>query len=212
MGFFSLTWGIWSIGINFCSEFPRSIYSLSKDIGNPNYSLLGLFQTSTLGLGDLVFKGPLSFHGLPQKSSVGISEEDIWIWSQEAHPRCLFQECRFRLEISIARWNWELSVRTLWISGTCSSNRIGWSWPPNVSWYFLGIYYLKNFWWSNRFHRLIWEKLKWQNYTFFFSSISSFELYSFIDVMSSVLIAVIKMPSLSHINCQIKMTQPWPNG
>lgn len=90
MGSFSLIWGIWSVGINFCSEFPRSIYILSKDIGTPNYYLLGLFQTSAFGLGDLVFKVPLSFHGLPQKSSVGISEEDICIGHRKLTPDAFF--------------------------------------------------------------------------------------------------------------------------
>lgn len=159
---------------------------------------------------------PLSFHGLPQKSRVDISEEDIRILSQEAHPRCLFNNAFLYLKHLLS------SRIGIWVSGLPEflvhvnqivSSDVG----LLIVLVFLGIYcfsfHQKKFWWNYRFHRLIlWGKLKCQNHTFFFSSISSFELYNSIDVMSSVLIAVIKMPGLSHINCQIKMTQPWPNG
>lgn len=76
----------------------------------------------------------------------------------------------------------------------------------------------KKFSWNNKMIPLLGnmnKNWKWQNHAFYYSLILSFELYNFIEVMPSVLMAVIKVESfisLSCINCLIKMTQPWPNG
>lgn len=72
----------------------------------------------------------------------------------------------------------------------------------------------KKFSWNNKMIPLLGimnKNWKWQNHAFYYSLILSFELYNFIEVMPSVLMAVIKVESfisLSCINCLIKMTQP----
>lgn len=88
----------------------------------------------------------------------------------------------------------------------------------DVFWYFLIFYCLsfhqKKFSWNNKMIPLLGimnKNWKWQNHAFYYSLILSFELYNFIEVMPSVLMAVIKVESfisLSCINCLIKMTQP----
>lgn len=114
VGFLSLTWGIWNVGINFCTGLPRSIYSLSEDISTSNYYSFGLFQTSTFRLADFVFLSafvfPWAIAGAKRKHLLG----RLMYFVTEAHPRSLFQmrfyTCNICCKVGGMNKNWVSEV------------------------------------------------------------------------------------------------------